>query len=235
MATNILFLDVETTPQWPDYASIPETMQKLWDIKAKSLAKEEEESPEVVYRKAGIYAEFGKIVCIVLGYLVQNDDKSILKLKSFAGHDEYVLLQNFRDTLIKFNNKGFDTLCAHNGKEFDFPYLCRRMIVHQIPLPPQLQIQNKKPWDIKHIDTMEMWKFGDYKSFTSLNLLAGIFNIPTPKDDIDGSMVQDVYWRENNLERIITYCRKDVLTLARVYLRMTNQQAIEDENVEIMD
>lgn len=231
---NILFLDIETVPQYPGYHSLPEEWKQLWDTKSNSLIKYHEgETNETLYPRAGIYAEFGKIVCISCGVLQGSGRQRKILVKSFAGDNEAVLLQQFIDMLNKWSAGEPKFLCAHNGKEFDFPYLCRRMIIHNLPIPALLNIAGKKPWEVNHYDTLEMWKFGDFKSYTSLNLLAVTLGVPTPKDDIDGSMVWKVYWEEKNLDRIVTYCQKDVVTVAQILLRMNGEALIRDENIEI--
>jgi hypothetical protein len=231
---NILFLDIETAPQYPEYNQLPEDWKQLWDIKSAALLKYHEgQTNESLYPRAGIYAEFGKIICISCGVVQGNDSTKKVILKSFYGADEKLLLYQFSEMLNKWAAGEQKYLCAHNGKEFDFPYLCRRMIINNLPVPSLLNISGKKPWEVTHLDTMEMWKFGDFKSFTSLNLLAYTLGVPTPKDDIDGSMVWAVYWKEKNLERIVTYCQKDVVTVAQIYLRMNGEPLIKTENIEI--
>ncbi len=231
---NILFLDIETVPQSPAYADLPNDWKKLWDTKSTSLVKYHEgQTNETLYPRAGIYAEFGKIVCVSCGVIQGNDEQRKIVLKSFYGDDEKKLLIEFIDMLNKWATGEAKFLCAHNGKEFDFPYLCRRMIINGLSIPSLLNISGKKPWEVNHYDTLELWKFGDYKSFTSLNLLAHVLGVPTPKDDIDGSMVWEVYWKEKNLERIVTYCQKDVVTVAQILLRMNGEQLIKQENIEI--
>ena len=223
-ANNILFLDIETAPLVYKYSELQEPFKKLWDLK---YQYNKEVSAEQQYSKAGIFAEFAKVICICVGYFNGKE----FRLKSFYGHDEKILLNDFKEMLEKHYDKKEDRLCAHNGKEFDFPFLCRRFLINGIGLPAILDLQNKKPWDVPHLDTMEMWKFGDYKNYTSLNLLAAVFGIPTPKDDIDGSQVSRVYYEEKNLERIKTYCQKDVVTLAKLYLKMKAEQAFKDEQI----
>jgi uncharacterized protein YprB with RNaseH-like and TPR domain len=233
-ANNILFLDIETVPQFSSYNELPADWKQLWDTKSTSLAKYHEgQNNESLYPRAGIYAEFGKIVCISCGVLQGNGDQRKIIIKSFSGDDEKLLLQQFNDMLNKWAAGEQKFLCAHNGKEFDFPYLCRRMIINNLPIPPMLNISGKKPWEVNHFDTLELWKFGDYKSFTSLNLLAHTLGIKTPKDDIDGSMVWEVYWKEKNLQRIVTYCQKDVVTVAQILLRMNGEPLIKEDNIEI--
>jgi uncharacterized protein YprB with RNaseH-like and TPR domain len=234
MYNNILFLDVETTPQYSSFAEVPEEWKNLWSHKAGFLIKNKEtETPDSIYNRAGIYAEFGKIICVSCGFISGYGDQKKLLLKSFSGDDEKEVLQSFCDMLNRWATDSNKFLCAHNGKEFDFPYLCRRMIINGISIPSVLKISGKKPWDVTHIDTLELWKFGDYKNYTSLNLLARTLNIATPKDDIDGSMVADVYWKQKNLQRIVTYCQKDVVTVAQVYLRLNSEAIISEENIEI--
>jgi len=228
---NILFLDIETAPQHAEYESVPQVMRDLWNKKASSLIRDDSETPESIYRKAGIYAEFGKVICISCGYLTADHK---FRLKSFYGDDEKALLVSFSETLQKFFSTPDKLLCAHNGKEFDFPFLSRRMIILGLPLPAVLDTAGKKPWEVNHLDTMELWKFGDYKSYTSLLLLATVLGIPTPKDDIDGSMVWEVYWKERNLKRIVTYCQKDVLTVAQIIRRFKGEPLITDADVEIV-
>jgi DNA polymerase elongation subunit (family B) len=232
--SNILFLDIETVSQYSTYEEVPQEWKELWNLKAAYLIRnKEEETFETVYNKAAIYAEFGKIICISCGIIHGTGENKKLVLKSFQGHEEKELLLQFIDMIRRWATDSHKYLCAHNGKEFDFPYLCRRLIINGIPIPPLLHLSGKKPWEINHLDTMELWKFGDYKSFTSLNLLAHTFGIQTPKDDIDGKMVGDVYWKQNNLERIAVYCQKDVVTVAQVYLRFNNEALIKPENIEI--
>lgn len=231
---NILFLDIETVPQYADYTGLPEIWKGLWEAKSNSLLKYHEgETRESLYPRAGIYAEFGKIICISCGILQGNRADRKIMLKSFAGDDEHQLLLRFAEMISKWSAGEPKLLCAHNGKEFDFPYLCRRMIINAVPIPALLDISGKKPWEVPHIDTLELWKFGDFKSYTSLALLAQTLGIPTPKDDIDGSLVWKVYWEEKNLPRIITYCQKDVVTVAQILLRISGEPMIREENIEI--
>ncbi len=231
---SILFLDIETVPQYSSYNEQPEEWKNLWGLKAQYLIRnKEEETFETIYPRAGIYAEFGKIVCISCGFIQgAGTDKKII-LKSFAGDEEKKLLYEFSEMLKKWSGDGSKFLCAHNGKEFDFPYLCRRMVINQIAIPSILNMSGKKPWEVNHLDTMDLWKFGDFKNYTSLNLLAHSLGIQTPKDDIDGSMVWEVYWKEKNLPRIVTYCQKDVVTVAQIFLRMNGEPLIREENIEI--
>lgn len=231
---NILFLDIETVSQVETYNHLDNEWRELWDHKAKSLTRGSDgETSEDVYHRAGIYAEFGKIVCISCGCIQGNGEEKKLVIKSYFGNDEKKLLLDFAAMLQGWSGSTDKFLCAHNGKEFDYPYLCRRMIIHGIEIPEALKISGRKPWEVRHLDTLELWKFGDYKSFTSLKLLAKVLGIPSPKDDIDGSMVNSVYWVEKDLERIVEYCQKDVITLAQVLLRFHCEPLIKSSLVEI--
>ena len=228
---QVMVLDIETVPQYPSFDELPIEFQQLWDQKTR-FQRRDGETPAEFYVRGGILAEFGKIICISVGIFSTKTEKLNLRIKSFYGDKEKEVLQSFIDLLKKQS----DTLifCAHNGKEFDFPYLCRRMLINSLQIPVQLNLHGKKPWEIMHLDTMDLWKFGDFKNYTSLKLLAAVFGIPSPKDDIDGSMVNEVYWKDNNLERIRTYCEKDVITTARILLRFKSLQLLLDEQITIV-
>ncbi len=233
-ANHILFLDIETVPQFSSYQQMPDEWKGLWDLKSASLSRYHEgQTNESLYPRAGIYAEFGKIICISCGVMQGKSGDRKLLLKSFAGDDEKDLLSRFIDMLNKWTPGDPKQLCAHNGKEFDFPYLCRRMVINGLSIPAILNVSGKKPWEVNHLDTMELWKFGDFKNYTSLNLLAHALGIPTPKDDIDGSMVWQVYWEEKNLQRIVNYCQKDVITVAQILLRLSGEPLLKEESIEI--
>jgi predicted PolB exonuclease-like 3'-5' exonuclease len=228
---SLLYVDIETVSGEDSFEKLSPKLQDLWEKKSNYFRKEEE-SPADVYQRAGIYAEFGKIVCISTGMIVKKDGVRKFIAKSFYGDDEKRLLQDFGSMLDRFCSKPNRNLCAHNGKEFDFPYIARRMLINGVVLPDMLDIAGKKPWEVQFIDTMELWKFGDYKHYTSLAVLCEVFNIPTPKDDIDGSMVGEVYWQEGDLERIAIYCEKDILATAQLFLRYQGEELIAQENFE---
>jgi 3'-5' exonuclease len=229
---NILFLDIETVSQFETYNHLEDDWKELWDHKAKSLLRGGEvETSEEVYPRAAIYAEFGKIICISCGCLQGNGEKKLV-IKSYSGDDEKKILTEFASMLQGWGGSADRYLCAHNGKEFDYPYLCRRMVINGIEIPEALKISGRKPWEVRHLDTMEMWKFGDYKSFTSLKLMAKVLGIPSPKDDIDGSMVNSVYWIEKDIDRIVEYCQKDVITLTQILLRFHCEPLVKPENIE---
>lgn len=231
---NVLVLDIETVPSIKSFEELPVKMQELWEEKAKWKTEKNNISPAEFYQDAaGIHAEFSKIICISVGYFKEVSNVYTFKLKSFFGHDEKQILENFSEMLNKYFNKPEQLLCGHNAKEFDFPFIARRMLIHGIPLPSKLNMAGKKPWEIPHLDTMELWKFGDYKNYTSLNLLAAVFNIATPKDDISGKDVRNVYWEENNLERIVTYCQKDVIAVAQLLLRFKGEPILKEKDITI--
>ncbi|MCF6364674.1 MAG: 3'-5' exonuclease [Bacteroidales bacterium] len=223
---QILFIDIETVPNSENFDNLSDKMKYLWEKKAKHFIKDDEK-PEDIWQRAGIYAEFGKIICISAGFI--NDGK--LRIKSFFGDDEKEILSGFKNLVEKSYNTSNKYLCAHNGKEFDYPYIARRMLINNIPIPKILNFAGKKPWEVRHLDTLELWKFGDYKHYTSLELLTEIFNIPTPKDDIDGSMVADIYYKEKDIKRIAKYCEKDVAAVVQLYLRYKNKELLKPENI----
>lgn len=229
---DVLFIDIETVPQCRNYNELPEIFRKLWDHKSEGFRGDEQ--PADVYGRAGIYAEFGRIICISAGVILQRKGERIYRVKSFNDKDERKLLSSFNEMLDRFMTYPGRCLCAHNGHEFDYPYIARRTLINGLRLPNVLNLAGLKPWEMREklLDTMQLWKFGDYKNYTSLNLLCAIFNIPTPKDDIDGSEVARVYYEEGDLERIARYCEKDTLAVANLLLRFKGEPIIEAGNVE---
>lgn len=230
---NILFLDIETVAQNQDYKQLDERTKELWAKKMQWRTENSNKSPEELYEKAAIWAEFGKIICISAGFIVNKLGSKTLRVKSFYGHNEKHLLENFSQLLNSHFNKDKHYLCAHNGKEFDFPYIARRMLVNELKLPRNLQLAGKKPWEVKHIDTMELWKFGDHKHYTSLDLLTSIFKIPSPKTQIDGSMVNKIYWEQGDVPKIADYCQKDVIALCQLLLKLKGDFSINDLHIEV--
>jgi uncharacterized protein YprB with RNaseH-like and TPR domain len=233
-AGKIIFLDIETVAQKPSYKDLEEDWKKLWDHKAAYFLKEDE-MPEDIYNRAGIYAEFGKVICISVGVYREEKEERVFRIKSFYGDDEKQLLNDFCQLLEKHFRSADYLLCAHNGKEFDFPFLARRILVNRLKLPYLLDISGRKPWEVQHLDTMQLWKFGDYKHYTSLNLLSHLFGIPSPKQDMDGSDVGRVYWQEKDWERIVRYCQQDTLTVAQLLLAYKNKALIKEEEVSIAE
>lgn len=218
---DVLFIDIETVASTNQYQLLDERFKSLWARKAGYLRRDPEETDEYLFEtRAGIYAEFGKIICIVVGKFIENEQGELtLRTKAYSGDDERNVLLNFK-SMIERMDPLLTKLCAHNGKEFDYPYLCRRMLVNEIPLPALLNLSGKKPWEVQHLDTLEMWKFGDVKHYTSLDLLASIFNLPSSKGAMDGSLVNKVYYEEKDLEKITNYCISDVVVLAQLFLKL---------------
>lgn len=227
---NILFLDIETVPEVEFFSDLSDEKQELYALKTEYKRKDDVKV-EDYYHRAGIWAEFGKIICISVGYFVNLEEKNQLRITSFSNNDEATILTNFKKLLDKHFNQNKHILCAHNGKEFDFPYIARRMIINRIDLPKKLDLFGKKPWEVPHLDTLELWKFGDYKHYTSLRLLTSILNIPSPKQDIDGSEVAKVYYQEKNISRIIEYCERDTVAVAQLLLRFLNKPILETTNI----
>lgn len=232
---NILFVDIETVPLVKSYTDLAKGLQKEWERKAKFISRGGEEEPDTLFEnRAGVFAEFAKIVCISFGSLYQQEDVWKLRLKSIINHDERQLLQEFSEMITRFVAYNQQLVfCGHNIKEFDIPFISRRMLINSMQIPTVMNMSGKKPWENLHIDTLELWKFGDYKNYTSLSLLAEIFGIPSPKDDIDGSMVASVYYNDNDLPRIAKYCTQDVITCAKVFFRLKGEDVtFETEIVE---
>lgn len=235
---NLLFIDIETVPCFGTHEQLSPAMQQLWAVKHATLRIENESPADGYLKRAGVYAEFAKIVCISLG--VFSFDKASgqrqFRVKSFAGDDEKQLLQDFLNLLNKsFADAERFQFCGHNIKEFDVPFICRRLLIQGLPLPDTLDISGKRPWEVSSVDTLHLWRFGDFKNYTSLKLLAEILGIPTPKDEIEGKDVCRVYWQEHGLDRIVNYCQKDVVTVARLLLRFKgDNQPLKDEEVVIV-
>lgn len=232
---NLLLVDIETVPQYPSFDQLNEDWQKLWEEKTNRSLPDFTSSAEFYPQRAGVMAEFAKIVCISIGYFTRQGNTLQLRLKSFFGDDEKKMLQDFIATLNQVeakNNKW--CFAGHNIKEFDIPFICRRLLINSLRIPVYLDFQHMKPWDTNIIDTFQYWRFGDYKNYTSLKLLAAAMGVPSPKDDIDGSMVAEVYWKEKNLQRIATYCQKDVVTTGNIILRFKNMELLKEEQVTIV-
>ena len=228
---KVLFLDIETVPQTYNFTDLDAKSKDLFDAKTRFLQNDSKTIDDVYEERAGIYAEFGKIVCISVGFTTQTSTGRQIRMKSFYHDDEETLLKQFKSLLDEHYSSPYSILCGHNAKEFDFPYICRRMLINGIKLPVALDIAGKKPWEINHLDTMELWKFGDFKAYTSLALLCHVFNIPTPKDDISGADVARVYYEERDLERIKVYCEKDVVALIQLFLRMRGDAIVEEAEI----
>jgi 3'-5' exonuclease len=226
---NILFIDIETVSQFEHFQDLSPKTQELWQRKARFFKSETEQTiDEVYFDRAGIYAEFGKIICIGIGAILSNDT---FKVTCISGHDEREILFKLCNILAKHPAKKELLLCAHNGKEFDFPYISRRLLINGLEIPEILKLQGKKPWDVMHIDTLDLWKFGDYKHYTSLDLLANCFGLESSKEELSGDQVNKAYYKHNQLEEIATYCKKDVVLLALLYLRMNNMEVFANDQI----
>lgn len=228
---KILFLDIETVPQTYEFAKLEDKTRELFEAKTRFQQNDERSFEDLYEMRGGIFAEFGKIVCISVGFITTSSTGKQIRMKSFYHDDEEILLKQFKSLLDEHYNSPYSILCGHNAKEFDFPYICRRMLILGIKLPYALQIAGKKPWEIPHLDTMELWKFGDFKAYTSLALLCHVFEIPTPKDDISGADVARVYFEDKDLERIKVYCEKDVVALIQLFVKMQGDELVEDADI----
>lgn len=229
---NIIFMDIETVSQYETYNEASESIQYIWSKKYEKSEYLNSIPLDIAYKeKAAIFAEYGKIICISIG--IYDRERNEYRIKSFYGKDEKILLESFRSFTLSLKRKY--VFCGHNIKEFDIPYICRRFLIHQLSIPSLLDFQDKKPWEVEMIDTMQLWRFGDFKNYTSLETLTTIFNIPTPKDDIDGSQVGQVYWGEGNLDRIVRYCQNDVIAVIQLYLSFQQMNLITQEQIKIMN
>ena len=226
---DILFLDIETVPETAHFSDLDETKQALWEHKSQYQRKDDVTAEEF-YERAGIWAEFGKIVCISVGYFANKADIRNFRVTSFFG-EETKILRDFSNLLNNHFNQVQHLLCGHNAKEFDIPYIARRMIINNIAIPNKLNLFGKKPWEIPHLDTLELWKFGDYKHFTSLKLMCKVLGIPSPKGDIDGSQVGHVYYVDKDIDRIVTYCEKDTIAVAQIFLRLRREELLIEEEI----
>ena len=229
---DILFLDIETVGAVEDHSGLTERFKTLWARKAAFFKRDEGQTVDQLFtQRAGIYAEFGRVVVIAIGrYFDAENGELGFKTKYFAGENEKDILTAFRMMLEKQDPVN-TRLCAHNGKEFDFPYLCRRMLINDMMPPALLNQTGRKPWDVTHLDTMDMWKFGDFKNYTSLDLLAALFNIESSKGVMDGSMVNEVFYKEKDLTKIAEYCIGDVVTIGQIYLKLKGMATIKPENI----
>ena len=228
---RVLFIDIETVPVTPSYEDLPTELKDFWDKKSAQITRDNS-TPSEMFGRAGIYSEFGKIVTISAGVITGTEQNRTIRLKSFFGDDEKKILEDFSVMVNNFSSGREALLCAHNGKEFDYPFIARRMLINGLRIPEVLDNAGKKPWEINLLDTMDLWKFGDYKTYTSLALITSLLGIPTPKDDIDGSQVANVYYEENNIERIARYCEKDVVALIQVFLKFRNDPPVPESAIE---
>lgn len=232
---NIIFIDIETVGQHSSFADLNENEKRLWERKMQWHIEKDNTTAEEIYSRAAIWAEFGKVVCISIGYIFAKDNCKTLRIKSFYGHNEHEILSGFKQMIeTRFNKKQY-LLCAHNGKEFDFPYISRRMLVNGIQLPKILDYAGQKPWEVRHLDTLDLWRFGDYKHYTSLELLTSVFGIDSPKEEMNGSQVHEYYWQKDDLASIAEYCQRDVVAVCQLMMRYKGQPLIDNSNIEITE
>ena len=231
---NLLIIDIETVSQYACFDELPLNWQQLWSEKISYYLSEQETANEYYNKKAAILAEFGKIICISAGYFKKENGQYQLRIKSFSGDNEKMILESFIESLDQwYNIKKNISFCGHNVKEFDLPYICRRLLVNQLNIPNYLNFQSMKPWETNIVDTMQFWKFGDYKNYISLNLLAACLVIDSPKTDMDGSKVGEVYWKEKNIQKIVDYCQKDVITVGQIILKMKGLSILSEDKIVI--
>ena len=237
---DLIVIDIETASVAPSFSNLSPQWQELWEEKTFRILPEGKTAEDFYPMRAGVMAEFSKIVCISIGYFIREQQLK-MRVKSFCCEDEKKILSDFLQTVSKIESFNSNWCFAgHNIKEFDIPFLCRRLLVNDMRIPPYLDFQNMKPWETNIVDTFQYWRFGDYKNFTSLKLLAAAMGVPSSKDDIDGSMVGDLFHTQNpeermiNLKRIATYCQKDVVTTANIILRFKNSPIVHSDDIEIV-
>lgn len=238
---NLVIIDIETAPEHASFAELNNNWQELWQDKVLKQLPDGVTADEFYPMRAGVMAEFAKVICISIAYF-NKETSMTMRVKSFYGHDEKKILNDFIATINKvagMNSKW--CFAGHNIKEFDIPFICRRLLINQLKIPAYLDFQNMKPWETNIIDTFQYWRFGDYKNYTSLKLLAAAMNVPSPKDDIDGSMVGELYWkgneaeREISLKRIAAYCQKDVIATGNIIMRFKNMPLIDPSDITIVE
>ncbi|MDQ2719787.1 MAG: ribonuclease H-like domain-containing protein [Bacteroidota bacterium] len=233
---NLFLIDIETVSEKEHFHFLDDEWKDLWKEKNIKNLPLNTSAEEYYPMRAAILAEFAKIVCISFGYFKKENNEWQLRIKSVCSENESDILSQFIATLKQLHSNNQQWIfTGHNIKEFDVPFLCRRMLVNGISIPPYIDFQNMKPWETPVLDTLHLWRFGDYKHYTSLKLLAAALGVPSPKDDIDGSMVGDVFWKEKNLKRISDYCQKDVVTVANVMLRFKGLPLLKDEQIIFVD
>lgn len=235
---QLLIIDIETVSQYPGFECMDDSWKQLWQEKVMKILPAGVSAAEFYLQRAGVMAEFAKIICISVGWLKQDESGVDMFLRSFFGNDEHELLSKF---IVAMNerNEGLNDWCfvGHNIKEFDIPFICRRLLVHGLPIPNYLDFQNKKPWETNLIDTFQYWRFGDYKNYTSLKLLSAVLQVPSSKEDIDGSMVGALYWasdpveQQNNVHRIVAYCQQDVVATGNILLRFKGMSLLNQQQI----
>lgn len=229
---NLFLLDIETVSGSQHYHLLNDEWKELWTEKVFKSLPPDINAEQYYPMRAAILAEFAKVICISIGYFKKENNELQLRIKSFHSETEQEVLGGFITALQQLHAKNARwVFTGHNIKEFDIPFLCRRMLVNNIEIPRYFDFQNMKPWETPVLDTLHLWRFGDYKHYTSLKLLAAALGVPSPKDDIDGSKVGEVFWTEKDLARIALYCQKDVATVANVILRFKNLPLLKNEQI----
>ncbi|TDO28255.1 ribonuclease H-like domain-containing protein [Sediminibacterium goheungense] len=236
MLKDVLLLDIETVPMLPSFAGMDPVWQRLFCDKISKTVPEGTEPEESYRKKAGILAEFGRVICISTAFFYKNESGAYcLKIKSIYGDDEVEILKIFTQLCEKMQQSApHFQFAGHNIREFDIPFIGRRMLINHMYLPTCFQIQDRKPWEVKMFDTLNWWKFGDHKNYVSLDLLAHVLDIPSSKTDMDGSMVQDVYYIDRDIKRIVQYCERDVIVTANIILRFLHQPLLKQENIVVV-
>lgn len=229
---NLFLMDIETVSSKESFHLLEDHWKELWGEKIKRHLSPDSTPEEMYPQRAAIFAEFARVICISFGYFKKENEGWELRIKSLYGHNEQRILEEFSATInnLPANKKNW-IFTGHNVKEFDIPFLCRRMLANNVSIPKRLNFQNMKPWETPILDTLHLWRFGDYKNYTSLKLLAAVLGVPSPKDDIDGSQVGNVYWKEKDLKRISVYCEKDVLTVGNIMLRFRGLPILNEGQV----
>lgn len=226
--TKILFLDIETVGISEDYDTcesdnpeIAQQFSKYFDWFQKRFPEDANVDIDaknfMFRRRTALVPEFAKIVCVSVSFVT---DKGDIKSQTFSGDDEKKVLLDSQTLLERCGKLGF-YLCGHNLKNFDIPMLAKRMVINGLLPPSILPSYDTKPWEIKAIDTKEIWQFGSYTSIGSLDLMCTCLDIPSPKDgEITGEKVHDAYWNDGKLKEIAEYCERDVKVLVDVIKKL---------------
>jgi len=229
---KLLFFDIESVSQHKFLKDLPEHQSKLWlsyydnfrervtdESRITKKMSEEEVKQEVYRQTAAFFPEFGKVACISMAFLTKDGK---LKFESFSGENEKEILLNTRKIFDKVESLGFE-LCGHNIKNFDIPFLAKRYVINELKLPKIFPTYNTKPWELKVVDTRDVWNFGG-KSIGSLDLICGVLEVESPKNgDVKGDSVTTNFW-EGKHEEIKTYCQKDVKALVDIISKFNNLQ-----------
>ncbi len=237
---QMVFIDIETIrgkKTYNDVITENPALDDYWQTKHTQIREKEplsyghiEDSAEMYEKMAALYPEWGQIVCISIGQIKFDEDGNPIKFttKSFSGLYEKILLEEFNETASKIMSK-YPRMqwVGHNIKGFDMPYIIKRSLINGVRVPNVFHLQKQKPWESQLIDTNDVWKFNGWNG-ARLGLLTEILNIPSPKQDMDGKMVSDVFWEDGDLNRISEYCEMDINATANVMLRISGMDIITD-------